>query len=220
KDIKDANPLDIFYNKPQSCLSLMSETLIHRREQTKKVIKNLDVTIEKTSNVKTRDQLLEERKILDKEQYSLKIVANSMYGAHNYIRSRFYSTTLGNAITNIARTYILRMEELLKDVSKKITPCEIVYGDTDSAFIKILDSSLTVAVFNEKKPKKKQKHLERLMKVVTKIIKELNDKFPEAMELVFEDFAYKLIFKPGRAKAYSFYSLLTNKLKEMHKEMF
>jgi len=213
KDIKDANPLELFHSKPQSCLSRMSETLIHRREQTKKVIKNLDETIEKTSNGKIRDQLLEERKILDKEQYSYKIVANSMYGAHNYIRSRFYSTTLGNAITNIARTYILRMEELLKDVSKKVTPCEIVYGDTDSAFIKILDSSLTVAVFNEKNPKKKQKYLEKLMKVVTRIIEELNDKFPEAMELVFEDFAYKLIFKPGRAKAYSFYSLLTNKLK-------
>ncbi|MHA1367032.1 MAG: hypothetical protein ACTSP5_11550, partial [Candidatus Heimdallarchaeota archaeon] len=84
---------------------------------------------------------------------------------------------------------------------------------TDSAFIKILDSSLTVAVFNEKNPKKKQKYLEKLMKVVTRIIEELNEKFPEAMELVFEDFAYKLIFKPGRAKAYSFYSLLTNKLK-------
>lgn len=213
KDIKDANPLELFHSKPQSCLSLMSETLIHRREQTKKAIKSLNENIEKTSNNKIRGQLLEERIILDKEQYSLKIVANSLYGAHNYIRSRFYSITLGNAITNIARTYILRMEELLKEVSKKVTPCEIVYGDTDSAFIKILDSSLTVDVFNEKNPKKKEKNLERLMKVVTNIIKELNAKFPQAMDLVFEDFAYKLIFKPGRAKAYSFYSLLTDKLK-------
>jgi len=213
KDIQSANPLELFHSKPQSCLSLMEETLIRRRGQTKSALKELDSTIEKTKNEKTREQLLEDRAILDKEQYSLKIVANSMYGAHNYILSRFYSITLGNAITNIARTYILRMEDLLKDVSKKVTPCEIIYGDTDSAFIKILDSSLTVAVFNEKNPKRKQENLERLMKVVMNIIKELNAKFPEAMELVFEDFAYKLIFKPGRAKAYSLYSLLTNKLK-------
>ncbi|MBY8995258.1 MAG: hypothetical protein KGD59_11960 [Candidatus Heimdallarchaeota archaeon] len=212
KDIEDANPLELFHSKPQSCLSLMEETLIQRREQTKEAIKIIDQELEDSTDEKKHERLKEERVILDKEQYSMKIVANSMYGSHNYIRSRFYSITLGNAITNIARTYILQMEKLLKDISKKITPVDIIYGDTDSAFIKILDDSYVLKIYNEKNPKKKQKYLEELIDITNSILKNLNSKFPEAMELTLEDIAYKLIFKPGRAKAYSYYSILSGKL--------
>ena len=213
KDIEDANPLELFHSKPQSCLSLMEESLIQRREQTKEAIKVLDQKLKDTTDEKKSERLSEERVILDKEQYSMKIVANSMYGSHNYIRSRFYSITLGNAITNIARTYILQMEKLLKEVSKKITPVDIIYGDTDSAFIKILDESFVINAYNEKNPKKKQKYLEKLMAITNSILENLNSKFPEAMELTLEDIAYRLIFKPGRAKAYSYYSILSGKLK-------
>ncbi|NHJ31979.1 MAG: hypothetical protein FK732_03865 [Asgard group archaeon] len=212
KDIEDANPLELFHSKPQSCLSLMEESLIQRREQTKKAIKVIDQKLKSNTDEKSIERLSEERMILDKEQYSMKIVANSMYGSHNYIRSRFYSITLGNAITNIARTYILQMEKLLKEVSKKITPVDIIYGDTDSAFIKILDDSFVINVYNEKNPKKRQKYLEKLMNITNSILDNLNSKFPEAMELTLEDIAYKLIFKPGRAKAYSYYSILSGKL--------
>jgi DNA polymerase I len=183
KDIEDANPLELFHSKPQSCLSLMEESLIQRREQTKEVIKVLDQKLKKITDEKKRERLSEERVILDKEQYSMKIVANSMYGSHNYIRSRFYSITLGNAITNIARTYILQMEKLLKEVSNKITPVDIIYGDTDSAFIKILDESFVINAYNEKNPKKKQKYLDKLIDITNSILKNLNSKFPEAMEL-------------------------------------
>jgi DNA polymerase I len=104
------------------------------------------------------------------------------------------------------------MEKLLKDISKKITPVDIIYGDTDSAFIKILDDSYVINAYNEKNPKKKQKYLDDLMTITNSILKSLNSKFPEAMELTLEDIAYKLIFKPGRAKAYSYYSILSGKL--------
>ncbi len=213
KEIENVDPLELFHPKPQSCLSLMQETLIQRREETKATIRKIDSLLDKSDDKKSKDKLLFRREVLDKEQYSMKIVANSMYGAHNYIRSRFYSITLGNAITNIARTYILRMEKLLEDVSKKVTPVEIIYGDTDSAFIKILDETLVSAIFNESDPSKKQKLMEQLVTITNNILKNLNSKFPEAMELTLEDIAYKLIFKPGRAKAYSYFSLLTNNLK-------
>lgn len=211
-EIRKANPLEMFNQKPQSCLSLMEETLITRREVTKEKIAEIEKKIELTTNKNQLEALNENLSILDKEQYSLKIVANSMYGAHNYIRSRFYSITLGNAITNIARTYILRMEELLTKVSKKIAPVEIIYGDTDSAFIKLLNPQIVIEVYNETDKKKREKKLSNLMSLVSKILLELNDQFPPAMELTLEDVAYKLIFKPGRAKAYSYYSLLNNKL--------
>ncbi|NHJ46234.1 MAG: hypothetical protein FK733_00465 [Asgard group archaeon] len=211
-DLENVNPLELFHDKPQSCLSLMQETLIKRREITKKKIIGIDKSLNNESNKSEQQKLIKEREILNKEQYSLKIVANSMYGAHNYLRSRFYSITLGNAITNIARTYILQMEKLLESVSKKVTPVEIVYGDTDSAFIKILDESLVTKVYNETNPKRRSKKLEKLMAITNKILLELNNKFPEAMELTLEDIAFKLIFKPKRAKAYSYYSIINDKL--------
>jgi DNA polymerase I len=213
KDLENVDPLNLFHEKPQSCLSLMQETLIQRRELTKEKISSIDQELINIKNKENQKRLITEREILDKEQYSMKIVANSMYGAHNYLRSRFYSITLGNAITNIARTYILRMEKLLEKVSKQVTPVEIVYGDTDSAFIKIKDESLVTDVFNEKNPKKKESKLNKLIKITNKILLELNKQFPEAMELTLEDIAYKLIFKPKRAKAYSYYSILRDKLK-------
>jgi len=212
-EVRNANPLELFRLKPQSCLSLMEETLINRRQETKQRIKDLEYKIAQEKSSSKLRQLQEELEILDKEQYSLKIVANSMYGAHNYIRSRFYSITLGNAITNIARTYILRMEEYLKTVSKKVTPVEIIYGDTDSAFIKMQDPSLVVKVYTEKNPATKERYLHQLHQQVAKILAVLNKQFPSAMELTLEDIAYKLIFKPGRAKAYSYFSILKNELK-------
>ena len=190
----------------------MQETLVGRREKTKVKIKQLEKALSKTKSAKSKQRILDEKEILSKEQYSLKIVANSMYGAHNYIRSRFYSITLGNAITNIARTYILRMEKLLLNISQEITAVEIVYGDTDSAFIKILDETQVLDVYNEKNPTKRKKKLENLVILANTILEALNKQFPEAMDLTLEDIAYKLIFKPGRAKAYSYFSLLNDSL--------
>lgn len=213
KEIEKIDPLEMFISRPQSCLSLMEATLINRREEIKNKIEELTQKIAEKANEPIVVRLLNDKEILDKEQYSLKIVANSMYGAHNYIRSRFYSIALGNAITNIARTYILRMEKLLFEISKEITPVEIIYGDTDSAFIKILDESSVIDVYNEKNPSKKKKKLEKLLSLTNKILKNLNKQFPEAMDLTLEDIAYKLIFKPGRAKAYSYFSLLDNHLR-------
>ncbi|MFW9924171.1 MAG: DNA polymerase domain-containing protein, partial [Candidatus Thorarchaeota archaeon] len=211
-EMKSKDPLEMFHTKPQSCLALMQETLIKRREITKQTIKSINTKLVTEKDKKNIEKFTEEKKILDKEQYSLKIVANSMYGAHNYIRSRFYSITLGNAITNIARTYILRMESLLTEVTKNVTPVEIIYGDTDSAFIKILDQSVVTDVYNETNDRIRKKYEDKLMEITNRILKTLNSKFPPAMELTLEDIAYKLIFKPGRAKAYSYYSILSNEL--------
>ncbi|NHJ86493.1 MAG: hypothetical protein FK734_13595 [Asgard group archaeon] len=212
KEIEKIEPLNMFHDKPQSCLSSMQETLIKRREITKQKIKELKLQLEKNLKTDNKQLLQEEIEILDKEQYSMKIVANSMYGSHNYIRSRFYSIQLGNAITDIARTYILRMEKWLEEVSKKVTPCSIIYGDTDSAFIKLHNEELVTKAYLETIESEKRKSFDNLLKIVNDILSELNSKIPEAMELSLEDIAFKLIFKPGRAKAYSYFSLLTNEL--------
>jgi DNA polymerase elongation subunit (family B) len=212
-EIKNEDPLKMFHSKPQSCLSLMEQTLIQRRMTKKQKISELEKELEQLESFREKREIKEQIEILDKEQYSLKIVANSMYGAHNYIRSRFYSIRLGNAITDIARSYIYRMEKLLEGISKDIIPCEIVYGDTDSAFIKILEERLFIELYAEEKPLEYERKLLQILKLAIKILDSLNQKFPKAMDLTLEDIAYKLIFKPARKKAYSYYSLLTNELR-------
>lgn len=211
--IKDYNPLEMFHEKPKSCLALMQETLIKRREEKKELLAQIKQELKKTSSQKQKRVLLKRLETLNKEQYSLKIVANSMYGAHNYVKSRFYSLSLGNAITNIARTYLEQMEQWVMEVSQSITPCEIIYGDTDSAFIKLLNASHIKKIYIEKNARKRKQLQKELIELIDQIIGRINAKLPQAMELTLEDFAYKLIFKPGRKKAYSFFSLFTNQLK-------
>ncbi|MHA1154979.1 MAG: hypothetical protein ACTSQK_02635, partial [Candidatus Heimdallarchaeota archaeon] len=74
------------------------------------------------------------------------------------------------------------------------TPVEIIYGDTDSAFIKILDEGLVIDVYNENNPSKKKKKLGKLLSLTDKILINLNKQFPEAMDLTLDVIAYKLIF--------------------------
>ncbi|MBD3190103.1 MAG: hypothetical protein GF308_05645 [Candidatus Heimdallarchaeota archaeon] len=210
--VKEYNPLKMFQKKPKSCLALMQETLIKRREEKKELLAQIKKKVDESKSEKKRRILLKKIETLNKEQYSLKIVANSMYGAHNYVKSRFYSLRLGNAITNIARTYLEQMEQWVAEVSQSITPCEIVYGDTDSAFIKLLNVSYVTKSYNEKNSQKQEQLQKELLELIQQIIRKINSKLPNAMELTLEDFAYKLIFKPGRKKAYSFLSLLTNQL--------
>ena len=51
------------------------------------------------------------------------------------------------------------------------------------------------------------------MRHVNAILKKINNKLPNPLELKFEDIAYRVIFKPDRKKAYSYISLLTEDFK-------
>ncbi len=207
------DPKKLFDKQSRSCLSIMEETLISKRIHKKDEIKRLTNLLEETSNHDEKRKIQDTIGILEREQNSMKIVANSMYGAHFYIRSRFYTQTLASAISDSARTYLLGIEESLEGVSKRITPCELIYGDTDSTFIKILDESIFNEIYAETSLEKKERLIGKLMRTVNSIIKELNSKLPNPLELKFEDIVYRVIFKPDRKKAYSYVSLLTDDFK-------
>ncbi|MBN1327852.1 MAG: hypothetical protein JXA54_00130 [Candidatus Heimdallarchaeota archaeon] len=207
------DPKKLFDKQSRSCLAIMEETLINKRIFKKSEIKRLTELFSKEPDNEKRRAIKDTIETLEREQNSMKIVANSMYGAHFYIRSRFYTQTLASAISDSARSYLLGIEEDLAEISKTIIPCELIYGDTDSTFIKINDENLFTKIFAELNLERKEELTAKLMRVVNVIIKKLNDRLPNPLELKFEDIAYRIIFKPNRKKAYSYVSLLNDDFK-------
>jgi DNA polymerase I len=204
------DPKKLFEKQSRSCLSIMEETLIKKRLEKKNKIKQLKQQLEDTSDEKEQRMIQDIITVLDREQNSMKIVANSMYGAHFYIRSRFYTQTLASAIADSARAYLLGIQEGLEEVSREITPCELIYGDTDSTFIKLLDEDLFINIYQEQNLEQKELLIGKLMRTISAILRKLNDRLPNPLELKFEDFAYRAIFKPDRKKSYSYVSLLSD----------
>jgi len=72
------------------------------------------------------------RKILDAKQYALKGMAVSLYGYTAFIGGRLFTPQVAAAITSWGRQNI----EFTKDLIEKNFPVKVIYGDTDSIFVK------------------------------------------------------------------------------------
>ncbi|HPE64037.1 MAG TPA: DNA-directed DNA polymerase [Methanothrix sp.] len=162
--------------------------------------------------MKTADD--EERTLLDAQQYALKILLNSFYGYSGYARARLYSLPLANAVTSFGRSNILNTKEMVEEIGsiyvkdeKALLPAEmaevagdtfpaagaekvkrfdlsVVYGDTDSVFIRLKPHGERGA-----KPTLQEAEL-----VGGKIAETVTSRLPPPMELVFEAFARRGLF--------------------------
>ena len=154
----------------------------------------------------------EERRILDAQQYALKILLNSFYGYSGYARARLYSLPLANAVTSFGRANILNTKGMVEEIGsvyvrggKALLPeemavaagdsfpagaefkrfdLEVVYGDTDSVFI-------SMKPFGGRGGKPT---LEEAELVGRKISETVTSRLPPPMELVFEAFARRGLF--------------------------
>ncbi len=100
----------------------------------------------------------EERRFLDAKQYAMKILLNSFYGYSGYARARLYSLALANAVTSFGRENILRTKKIIDEIgtvyvidgkvvfkddltfgkaAAKGFDLSVVYGDTDSVFVRL-----------------------------------------------------------------------------------
>lgn len=81
-------------------------------------------------------RLYEKRDIAKKEKdknktYALKIIMNSFYGAVASPKSRFHNRDVGGSITAFGRFIIQMAKDYIEEMGHKV-----IYGDTDSIFIK------------------------------------------------------------------------------------
>jgi DNA polymerase I len=72
-----------------------------------------------------------EYRILDERQKALKVMANAMYGYLGWVGARWYKREVAESVTAFARSILRDVIEYAKKIG--IT---VVYGDTDSLFIK------------------------------------------------------------------------------------
>jgi DNA polymerase I len=146
----------------------------------------------------------EERRFLDAKQYAMKILLNSFYGYSGYARARLYSLALANAVTSFGRENILKTSDLINEIGsvyladgealfeeelgargrgERRYDLSVVYGDTDSVFVKLtpFPGGGTVA-------------LEDAGLIGKKIAETATSRLPPPMELVFEAFARRALF--------------------------
>lgn len=91
------------------------------------------LTARKTVKTQMKIEINKEKKRqLNAKQLALKDMANSLYGYTGYIRARLYVMDVANAITAFGRENI----EKTKTLVESKFPVEVLYGDTDSIFIK------------------------------------------------------------------------------------
>lgn len=107
-------------------------------------------------------------KTLSYQQWALKILANSFYGYLAYPLSRWYSRECAESVTAWGREYLKGVIKLAKGRG-----FEVIYGDTDSLFVKMPEKNLEIA---------------------RDFLKEVNDSLPEDMELEFEGFFERGLF--------------------------
>jgi DNA polymerase elongation subunit (family B) len=94
-----------------------------------KEVFNQRITAKKQMKTFPKDSL--EYKTLFAHQWSFKTILNSTYGYMGYARARWYNFACGQSIATTSRMHTL---EVLKEAEKK--NLEVIYADTDSAFIK------------------------------------------------------------------------------------
>ena len=204
-----AKPTEKFQSKPETGLRIMLKTILDERKIIKKQIYEVETYLRSFADTKKRKNLENELKKLRIQSNALKIVANSLYGSHNYVGSRFYDTEISNAITSISKEYIKKVDQWTQEFSKN--KCQVIYGDTDSLFIKLSERDLVFQLSE----KIKEGHVFTLDDVpeAQDLLNFFSSKLPKEMELEFVDLALRIVFAPETKKRYSYVSVPTGELK-------
>ncbi|MFX1250749.1 MAG: DNA polymerase domain-containing protein [Promethearchaeota archaeon] len=203
----------LFEEEPQSVLAEMLDFFLVQRIDLKRQISQL-----RESQSRRNTQLSEEKKQLlaelNRTQTAIKEIINSVNGGLNYANGRFYSHILSDAMTTIARRYLFSLRNNITSFSQDTEAfqgAEVIYGDTDSLFIHLKAEELQMDLEQAYRHAKRESFVVVLSQAENLIAK-INESIRKPMELILEDIAYRIVFKPGRKKAYAYVSGLTNEL--------
>lgn len=118
KQSEDENEVpEVPTDQDQGILPKLIATLVSRRREVKKLMKDKSATAEQINT-------------WDIKQLALKLTANSMYGCLGYTKSRFYARPLAVLTTYKGREILRSTKELAESRS-----LQVIYGDTDSVMI-------------------------------------------------------------------------------------
>jgi|Deesub1362A_J573_1020465.scaffolds.fasta_scaffold00146_16 DNA polymerase I len=127
-----------------------------------------------------------EYNLLNAKQNALKILLNSFYGYYGHPMARLYVPDIAAAVTSFGRENILRTRHMIEDEIGKVRldggeyRLKVVYGDTDSVFVKIVgDGELS---------------LEELERIGVWLSETVSSKLPPPMELKLEAIAKRALF--------------------------
>jgi DNA polymerase alpha subunit A len=115
-------------DQEQGILPRLIATLVGRRREVKKLMKDKRATPEELA-------------VWDTKQLALKYTANSMYGCLGYTQSRFYARPLAMLTTFKGREILRSTKELAE--SKQL---RVIYGDTDSVMINTNSDNISDAL--------------------------------------------------------------------------
>lgn len=104
-------------DQDQGILPKLIATLVSRRRQVKKLMKDKTATPEQLATWEIK-------------QLALKLTANSMYGCLGYTKSRFYARPLAVLTTFKGREILRSTKQLAEEKT-----LQVIYGDTDSVMI-------------------------------------------------------------------------------------
>jgi DNA polymerase I len=149
-----------FCKKKQGIIPYVLQELFDVRAAAKKEMKKLK-------------EGTQEYRALHFKQWGLKIILNSSYGYMGYGRARWYSREAAESVTAWARHYI---QDVIAKAEKE--GFHVLYGDTDSFFLKL-------------KSKKEVKDVENFVETINKGL-------AEKMELEFEGYYPRGIFVSKR----------------------
>lgn len=106
-----------FRKEPAGLYKNVLQKLIEERKAVKKQLE------------KVKDEY--EKRVLDARQRALKVMANAFYGYMGWVGARWYSKESAEAVTSWGRSIISEAANIAKNMG-----FTVVYGDTDSIFVK------------------------------------------------------------------------------------
>ena len=168
-----------FRKEPDGIIRSMVEELLHERVEKKKARNQYDPDSSEYDR-------------LNRQQQSVKVLTNSLYGVLGWARFRLYDKDMGAAVTATGREVIAYTSNVVETLDK-----EVIYGDTDSCLIEV-EASNTI---------------EDLVENGQKLEHEINESYGEfayselnAEEHFFEiefEKLYRRFFQAGKKKRYA-----------------
>jgi len=106
-----------------------------------KILRDMTDARKRTKAEMKKESNPEKLRQLNAKQLALKTMANSLYGYTGYVRSRLYVMSIANSITNFGRDNIQNTQKMVEENF----PVKVIYGDTDSIFLKTNILNLDIA---------------------------------------------------------------------------